>query len=61
MTMRQKNLITLFKALECVNLTYEEIKSLEWLAGNEPKTVNNIASVINKALYARGTNILPTK
>lgn len=53
MKLRDRNLITLFKALDGVSLTHEEIKSLEWIAGYEPSTVTNIASVITKAINTR--------
>lgn len=59
MKLRDKNLITLYTALNGANLTHEEIQSLSWIAGYEPSTVNNLASAISKAVNARGINVLP--
>ena len=46
--MKEKNLQLLLKAIGDVELTEDEKRSIEWLAGREFQTVENICSVIEK-------------
>ena len=48
MKMQEKNMENLIKAIGNVEITSKEMKSLEWLSGCEPETVNNICNVLEK-------------
>lgn len=41
-------------ALIGIELSEKEKKTIEWLTGNEPETVNNICSIIEKAKNYKG-------
>jgi hypothetical protein len=49
----QRNLSSLLDALNGVELTEAERRTIEWLATWDPETVANVAAVITKARLAR--------
>ena len=53
--MQAQHLAILLDALEGVDLSDAERRTLEWLAGSEHETVANIAAVITRARLLRQT------
>lgn len=52
MNMQEKNLKILLETIGNIELTPSERRSIEWLAGWESETINNICQVINKTKKA---------
>lgn len=48
MTMQEKNLEKILKIIGNVEITDNELKSLEWLSNYEPSTIDNICSILGK-------------